>query len=237
MTKSPPSCSTIIGKPDGVRRSPCGKSKTVPGGEKVDGRKKVSCSKAKTSLSTQAKTKVRNPVGDEETAGGKRKKPVGDKEPAKEKEPSAKRRPNVVRRTKDTGRNTPPVEETEHDVLLTPVRKECNDVNVDKGENDNSNDHSDGNNDDHEEVDDDEDDDDEGAGEDNEEDAGDHDDESEEVNDDKDEEYGNDDKNVEEASEVQDAAWDDDEDRTADHRENTALFSQKVQRVRRGNEK
>jgi hypothetical protein len=40
----------------------------VPGGEKVDGRKKVSSSKAETSLSTQPKKKARIPVGDEETA-------------------------------------------------------------------------------------------------------------------------------------------------------------------------
>jgi hypothetical protein len=142
-TKSPPSRSTIIDTPDGVRRSPCGKSKTVPGGEKVDGRKKVSSSKAKTSPSTQTKMKARNPVGDEETAGGKRKSPVGDKDSAKKKEPPAKRGAKVVRQTKSTGRNTPPVEVTEHDVLLKPVRKESNDDHVDEGDNDDSNNHSD----------------------------------------------------------------------------------------------
>jgi len=103
----------------------------------------VSSSKAETSLSTQPKKKARIPVGDEETAGAKRKEPVGDMEPAKEKERPAKRLPNVVRQTKGTGRNTPPVEVTEHDVLLKPVRKESNDDHVDEGDNDDSNNHSD----------------------------------------------------------------------------------------------
>jgi hypothetical protein len=126
-----------------------------------------------------------------------------------------------LQQTMGTGRNTPPVEETEHDGLLTPIRNESDDDNVDKGDNDASNDHSDGNDDDREEVDDDEDDDNEGTGDNN--------DENVESDYDEDEEYGDDDddENVEEASDAQEATWDDDEGRAADLQGTAAWFSQK----------
>ena len=231
-SKSIPARNNIIGTPDGVRRSPRGKSKTVPGGEKEDGRKKAS-NKTRT-VDPNKTTKARKPVGDEEMVRGKRKKPVGDKEPAaRGKEPPAKRRPNIVRRTKGTGRNTPPVEVTEYDVLLTPEREERDDNNVDEGEDDDSNDHPE---EDDEEAGDDKDDDDEGAAgevEDDDENAGDEEDDNDDAGDEEDEEYGDDDEeddddddNVEEASEEQDEeAWDDDEGKTADRRGTTASFS------------